>query len=158
MSAILERARTIPRGELAALALFVAALVVSVAWTPADGPGELVLCPFRAATGLPCPGCGLTHAFCATAKGHVAAAFGYHALGPILFAVMCAYVARGAAAVAGAQTAVARFDAAVGRWRLVRLGLVALLVAWVARLVALAATGQLPELLRHGLLLGPFLS
>jgi hypothetical protein len=35
------------------------------------------VCAFRAATGLPCPGCGMTRAFCALAQGriHDAAAF-----------------------------------------------------------------------------------
>ena len=38
------------------------------------------LCVFRAATGLPCPGCGLTHAALSLARGEVIASLHYHAL------------------------------------------------------------------------------
>ena len=38
------------------------------------------LCVFRAATGLPCPGCGLTHAAFSLVRGEFAASLHYHAL------------------------------------------------------------------------------
>lgn len=38
----------------------------------ASGHGDLFACPFRAATGLPCPSCGATHAFVAVAHGELA--------------------------------------------------------------------------------------
>lgn len=40
----------------------------------------LVLCALRHFTGLPCPGCGMTHAFVAISHGHLAEAFRYNAL------------------------------------------------------------------------------
>lgn len=44
------------------------------------------LCGFHRATGIDCPGCGLTRSFCFTAHGELAAAFGFNGLGPVLFA------------------------------------------------------------------------
>ncbi|MBR6733428.1 MAG: DUF2752 domain-containing protein [Kiritimatiellae bacterium] len=38
------------------------------------------LCVFRAVTGLPCPGCGLTHAGLAFLRGEVIESLRYHAL------------------------------------------------------------------------------
>ncbi|MHC4608336.1 MAG: DUF2752 domain-containing protein, partial [Planctomycetota bacterium] len=40
-----------------------------------DGP---VLCVLRAGIGIPCPGCGMTRAFCSLAQLDVLAALGYH--------------------------------------------------------------------------------
>lgn len=47
-------------------------------WTPEGGP-ENSICLFRRSTGIPCPGCGLTRAFAALAKGEWAAALDLHA-------------------------------------------------------------------------------
>ena len=46
----------------------------------------VTLCPFRAFTGLPCPGCGMTHAFVALGHGNLAAAWHYNVLSLPLFA------------------------------------------------------------------------
>lgn len=46
-----------------------------------DGP---TLCPFRLATGLPCPGCGATRALAATARGDLDAAVGLTPVWPVL--------------------------------------------------------------------------
>jgi hypothetical protein len=48
-----------------------------------DGP---VLCPMALTLGMPCPGCGVTRAFCFASHGHFREAFGYHALWPLLLA------------------------------------------------------------------------
>lgn len=50
------------------------------------------LCPMRNLTGLPCPGCGLTRSFIATAHADLGDAFGFHRLGPLLFAALAAQV------------------------------------------------------------------
>ena len=48
--------------------------------------GSFIVCPFRAITSLPCPGCGLTHAGMALLKLDVKASLNYHALFiPIIF-------------------------------------------------------------------------
>ncbi len=64
-----------------ALVILVTAGVFIAAWFYAPfverGP---VVCPSRALVGLPCPACGLTHAFCDLAHGRVSAAAGHNAL------------------------------------------------------------------------------
>jgi hypothetical protein len=39
------------------------------------------VCIFRATTGLPCPGCGLTRSIVVAAHGHMAASISHHRLG-----------------------------------------------------------------------------
>jgi len=53
-----------------------------------DGP---IVCPFRLMTGLPCPTCGLTRAFCFLAHGRIADSLQCHWLGAplFLFALVC---------------------------------------------------------------------
>lgn len=46
---------------------------------------HVTLCPFRAATGLPCPGCGMTHAFVCLGHGNLPLAWHYNALSIPLF-------------------------------------------------------------------------
>jgi hypothetical protein len=151
MSNLVQRIRSVPRGELVALGLLTGIFVVSIVWHPSDD-GGIVLCPFRSTTGLPCPGCGLTHAFCAIAKGHVERGFEYHALGPAVFLVACFYWVRGVAAVIGYRDSVARFDETIRRWRLLSVGLAVLLIAWVVHLVELGSSGQLSALAHQGAL------
>lgn len=43
-------------------------------------------CPFKLITGLDCPGCGLTRAFCSILLGDFQAAVMYHPLSPLIFA------------------------------------------------------------------------
>ena len=50
-----------------------------------------MICPFKALTGLPCPGCGMTRAFLHLIEGDVAGAFHFHPLFwlvPLLFIVV----------------------------------------------------------------------
>ena len=60
------------------------AMLLLVSHLPPDGAGVPV-CLFRAMTGLPCPGCGLTRALSSLIQGHPAAAFSYH---PFAFLVL----------------------------------------------------------------------
>ena len=63
-------------------------ILVSLIYRPAQtSPGEeyFTICGFKNLTGLPCPGCGLTHSFCEIGKGHLASAVDFNLLGPPLF-------------------------------------------------------------------------
>jgi hypothetical protein len=68
-----------------------AVFAASIFYHPAETAPTLnysSICAFKNVTGLPCPGCGLTHSFCALGKGDVALAFGWHWLGPPLFLLL----------------------------------------------------------------------
>lgn len=60
------------------------AMLFLISLLPPDGAGVPV-CLFRALSGLPCPGCGLTRALSSLIQGHPAAAFSYH---PFAFIVL----------------------------------------------------------------------
>lgn len=73
------------------LATMTAVIFVSVIYRPAPvNPGEeyFTICGFKNLTGLPCPGCGLTHSFCEIGKGHMASAIDFNLLGLPLFLLM----------------------------------------------------------------------
>lgn len=54
---------------------------------------EAVICPFRALTGLPCPGCGMTRAFLALGRLDIAEAFSQNPLSLPLAALLLLYLA-----------------------------------------------------------------
>lgn len=70
------------RRILAGLALI--ALAVSFLFAPEGLPG-IEICHFKRLTGLPCPGCGLTHSFCAISHGQFAAAWAHQPFGFVLY-------------------------------------------------------------------------
>ncbi|MFW6158695.1 MAG: DUF2752 domain-containing protein [Planctomycetota bacterium] len=108
----------------AAIALILAA-VIAHRGTGADLVSYLpkhTLCPFRAITGLRCPGCGMTRAMLSLAQGQVARAAGFNPLCFPLLAVIVVYAALGR----------------VPLWRspwCERVALAGVLAFWVARLV-----------------------
>jgi hypothetical protein len=88
-----------------------------------------ILCLFRAVTGIPCAGCGMTRAFVAIGHGHPAAAFDYNPLSPaawlwmlIWWFIAVAYLLRG------------REVPAHPDW-LLKSALVVLIAWWTARVV-----------------------
>ena len=104
-------------------------LLASVFYSPsqADANGQyFTVCGFKALTGLPCPGCGLTHSFCAIGKGNLRDAFTFNAVGPPLFLVSILVWLRFLFALAGVKRPVELFDQRVNHLRVVRLFAVAL--------------------------------
>jgi hypothetical protein len=71
-----------------ALAALTAVFLVSIFYRPpavgSDGR-YFTICAFKNFIGLPCPGCGLAHSFCALGKGHVTEAFRFNLLGPAVY-------------------------------------------------------------------------
>jgi hypothetical protein len=65
-------------------ALAALAIVGSFLYRPGDLPA-FAICWFRALTGLPCPGCGLTRAFCAISHGEFAAAWKFNPFGFLFY-------------------------------------------------------------------------
>ena len=55
---------------------------------PGDGDGGLTVCPYRTATGLWCPGCGLTRATYHLARGNVLHALSLNLLAPALLTAL----------------------------------------------------------------------
>ena len=67
-------------GGMAAGALIISALLVP------GGPPGIDLCLMHRITGLPCPGCGLTRAFCSISHGHWSAAWHFNPFGFLFYA------------------------------------------------------------------------
>lgn len=92
---------------------------------PPDGAG-IPLCPFRAATGVPCPLCGATRATVALAHGDWSAAVAQNVVWPVVLLLL----ALGAAVVLARPAVVPRLVAATrGKRVLVPIVLVTA-VAW----------------------------
>jgi len=49
---------------------------------------RLPVCQFKALTGLPCPGCGLTRSMMAISRGRFAQAYAYHPFGFVLYLIL----------------------------------------------------------------------
>jgi hypothetical protein len=127
------RASSAMRRGLFVLPLTSVVFAVSAAWRVSELPG-LVLCPFRAVTGLPCPGCGMTRAFCSIGHGEFTRAFGYNALAPFVFVAAMLVWAHALATVLKLDTARAALERLRPGTRLTRVMLAVVLVWWVVRL------------------------
>ncbi|HLF83814.1 MAG TPA: DUF2752 domain-containing protein [Blastocatellia bacterium] len=115
-----------------------AVFLASVLFTPPDGE-YFSVCGFKNFTGLPCPGCGLTHSFCALGKGEVSGAFGFNLLGPPLFLVLVSLWIRSACVLLNKTDAVQLLDRIAGRFNVVRAFAYGFAVYGVARIVYMVA-------------------
>jgi uncharacterized protein DUF2752 len=111
-----------------------AGLAIFHVWIPSGDPAAAV-CLLRRLFHLPCPGCGMTRAFAALAKGDWSAAVTLHPLAPVLACeLVVAWIAWGMAIAGRSLRLPLRLDA-------VLLGnAAAFLALWLGR----AATGTLP--------------
>jgi hypothetical protein len=92
------------------------------------------LCPVAAATGYPCPGCGLTRATLALLRGHVHEAVAFHPLAPVLMPVLAGFVGYAAVRYVRVGRWPAMQGPAAGRMAAVVLALWVLLFGvWIAR-------------------------
>lgn len=127
---------------LSILAALSAVFVASVIFNPTAGE-YFTVCGFKNFTGLPCPGCGLTHSFCALAKGEVRDAFAFNLIGPPLFLVFVFAWIRSAGVLLKRSGVVQRIDSLAARVNLVRAFAIAFLVYGVGRIIYLVSTGPL---------------
>jgi Protein of unknown function (DUF2752) len=131
------------RSRRVAMAVFIAlscVLLVSVFYSasPADSDGQyFTICGFKALTGLPCPGCGLTHSFCAIGKGDLRAGFSFNAIGPPLYLVSMLVWLRFGLVLAGIRRPVEAVDRRVNHLKVVRWFVIALVVFGIVRIVYL---------------------
>jgi hypothetical protein len=125
--------------------VFLASVFLSLPPAGSNGP-YLTICGFKNFTGLPCPGCGLTHSFCALGKGDLAGAFGFNLLGPPLFLLLALVWVRSACVLSDRREPVAAFDRMAERIQLVRGFLIAFAVFGAARIIYLLI--RHPELVR----------
>ena len=131
------------KSKRVATATFIAltcVLLTSVFYSPspADANGQyFTVCGFKALSGLPCPGCGLTHSFCAIGKGDWRAALAFNAVGPPLFLVSILVWLRFLFALTGVKGPVELFDRRVNHLKVVRWFALALGVFGIVRIVYL---------------------
>ena len=97
------------------------------------------ICGFKNFTGLPCPGCGLTHSFCALGKGDVAGAFGFNLLGPPLFFVLLLLWIRSGYVLLNQIDPVQRLDRIARRFNIVKAFAAGFAVYGIARIMYLLA-------------------
>lgn len=93
-----------------------------------------ILCPFRRATGMPCPVCGITRSWSATLRGELVRALSFHPLGPLTLPLAVAF----ALGFVNEQTVRTVWE----RWpRLIALLVLTWVAVWLVR-VALAWEGS----------------
>lgn len=107
--------------RLSAAAIAIAALV-----PPARLEGMPTTCLFRRVTGRPCPSCGLTRSWNATAHGRLRTALAHHPFGPLTFFAALVIVLRGPQALDRAELRDPRVATVLGSlW----------LLTWLSRLL-----------------------
>lgn len=133
-----EAAALSPSKKLALLTLLGLTAVFSVSVLLKPSPVDyFTVCGFKNLTGLPCPGCGLTHSFCALTRGSIGDAFGFNLLGPLLYVVLVLVWIRSACVLSNKEKAVQAFQRIAERFNVVRAFAYGFLVYGAARIVYL---------------------
>lgn len=117
-----------------------AVFLVSVLLKPSSGD-YFTVCGFKNFTGLPCPGCGLTHSFCALGNGQITDAFSFNLLGPPLFLVFVLVWIRSASVLLNRSNLAEELDRMAKRVNLVRGLAIAFALYGVARIIYLVVYG-----------------
>ena len=127
-----------------ALAGLSALFLVSAFFKPSTGE-YFTICGFKNLTGLPCPGCGLTHSFCALTQGDIGGAFTFNLLGPLLYLALIALWIRSICVMLDRTELVRRYDEFAARFSLVRMYAIAFGVYGIVRIVYLLMFDPLPQ-------------
>lgn len=127
-----------------ALAGLSALFLVSAFFKPSTGE-YFTICGFKNLTGLPCPGCGLTHSFCALTQGDIGGAFGFNLLGPLLYLALIILWIRSICVLLDRTELVRRYDEFAARFSLVRMYAIAFAVYGIVRIVYLLMFDPLPQ-------------
>lgn len=115
--------------------------VASTVYSPPGGD-YYTICGFKNFTGLPCPGCGLTHSFCSIGKADFVAGLEYNSLGPVLFAYAILLFARSVMVMMKFDRAAFKLDKVVAAGRTIRLLVLLFAVYGVVRIGYLLITGS----------------
>jgi hypothetical protein len=119
-----------------------AVFLVSALLKPSSGD-YFTVCGFKNFTGLPCPGCGLTHSFCALGNGDIVGAFSFNLLGPPLFLVFVLVWIRSASVLLNRSNLAQVLDRMARRSNLVRAFAIAFVVYGVVRIIYIVVYGPL---------------
>jgi len=117
-----------PSVHALALAGVAVLLLAAAAALPLDIPPlALLACPFRAATGLPCPGCGATRAFHFAVRGRFGDALAFSPLATAIAAALGLHAVWTALRLAGLPFAPRLEDTPRARW----LAAIAIVANWI---------------------------
>lgn len=97
------------------------------------------VCPIRAATGVPCPGCGLTTSIVQFLHGNFAESFATHAFGPVFLLVLFLMMAALILPSSARQQLVAFVARLETRFGVTAWVLFAFVVYWGIRLIGLVS-------------------
>jgi hypothetical protein len=126
------------RFSLVVFGVLTMVFVTSIMYRPAEvNPNEeySTICGFKNLTGLPCPGCGLTHSFCEIGKGHMASAVAWNWLGIPLFLLLILIWLKALLVLGNQYRPAFALDRLAARVRLLRLTAISFAVYGIGRIV-----------------------
>jgi hypothetical protein len=107
--------------------------LVSFWYRPPDVP-TVVLCTLKSTTGMDCPTCGMTRAFCALAKGEWQRALQFHPLSPAVFALFGWWWLRSLLYLLGKGSWVSQVESRIPPLWAVLAVAAAMLISWIVKL------------------------